>query len=136
MPEITVRINNRHYKLACAEGQEERLSRLATYLDQKVSELAKATPATPPPSESQLLVIASLTIADELGEAYDELQALRSGAPEASKAGEQATQAARNAVERADAKLAEAQQNQERLVKAISALAERIEAMATRLEAA
>ncbi len=77
MPEITVRINQRPYKLACAEGQEERLAKLATYLDQKVSDLAaKAAPGTGP-SEAQLLVIASLMIADELGEAYDELQSAR-----------------------------------------------------------
>jgi len=113
MPEIIVRINQRPYKIACAEGQEERLAKLATYLDQKVSDLAaKAAPGTGP-SEAQLLVIASLMIADELGEAYDELQSARE-APAA----------------------AEAEDLEARLASQIDAVAARIEAMATRLEAA
>ena len=111
MPEIIVRVNQRPYKIACADGQEERLAKLATYLDQKVSELAaKAAPGAAP-SEAQLLVIASLMIADELGEAYDELQSARE-APAA------------------------AEESESRAAGEIDALARRVDAMAARLEAA
>lgn len=111
MPEIIVRINQRPYKIDCADGQEERLAKLATYLDQKVSELAaKATPGAAP-SEAQLLVIASLMIADELGEAYDELQTARESP-------------------------AAAEDTEARIAGQIDALAQRLDAMAARLEAA
>ena len=42
MPQVDVSINGRRYQIACDEGQEEHLSQLAEYVDQRVQELVGA----------------------------------------------------------------------------------------------
>ena len=39
MAQVDVVINNRPYRIACDDGQEQHLSRLAEYVDQRVQEL-------------------------------------------------------------------------------------------------
>jgi len=138
MAEISVRINNRQYKVACPDGQEERLSRLASYLDQKVGGLAGQSGNGPAPGEAQLLVIASLMLADELGESQDELRALRSAPPQvkevADPASERAAEAARAATSAAEARLAGVLAAEDKVAAGVEALAEKIERIAERLE--
>jgi cell division protein ZapA len=138
MAEIAVKINHRDYKVACPDGQEERLRRLAAYLDKKVSELAANAPSGPVPSEAQLLVIASLMIADELGEANDALLAARSAPPQVKEVPDPASlrvaDEARAKAAAAEARLAEAQAAEDKLAEGIEALAGRLERMTERLE--
>ncbi|MBI1986071.1 MAG: cell division protein ZapA, partial [Rhodospirillales bacterium] len=42
MAQLTVSINGRNYQVACDDGQEAHLSRLGTYVDNRVKELVAA----------------------------------------------------------------------------------------------
>jgi cell division protein ZapA len=66
MPLVSIQIANRTYELACGEGEEERVSELAGYVDEKVNMLRLQMPGTP---EVKLLVFAALLLADESREA-------------------------------------------------------------------
>jgi cell division protein ZapA len=74
MAQVIVRINGRGYPVACEDGQEPHLERLAAYIDQRVADLIKDIGQV---GDARLLVMAALLIADELADAYDELQELR-----------------------------------------------------------
>ncbi|MAF49140.1 MAG: cell division protein ZapA [Rhodospirillales bacterium] len=74
MAKVSVTINNRKYEIACDDGQEAHLSRLAQYVDRRVDELVAAVGQV---GDARLLVMASLLVADELSEVYTELDALR-----------------------------------------------------------
>lgn len=70
MGQVAITINGRSYDIACDDGQEEHLSRLGLYLDQKVAELVTNVGQV---GDARLMVMAGLLIADELADAYDEL---------------------------------------------------------------
>ena len=63
MAQITIRINEQDYKIACDDGQEKHLASLANYLDSKIKELVNSVGQV---GESRLLVMACLLITDEL----------------------------------------------------------------------
>jgi cell division protein ZapA len=66
MASVDVSINGRNYQIACENGEEDRLSQLAAFVDERVQELVLAVGQA---GDSRLLVMASLLIADELYEA-------------------------------------------------------------------
>jgi cell division protein ZapA len=110
MSEVSVAINGRPYKIACDDGQEPRIRRLAQYVDARVGEFVKSVGQV---GESRLLLLAALVIADELSDANEALQQEQSRARAAeSTAGDAADAAASG----------------------IHGLAQRIEAIAARLE--
>jgi cell division protein ZapA len=74
MGQVSVTINSRKYQIACEDGQEAHLTRLAGYVDKRVGELVAAVGQI---GDARLLVMASLLIADELSDAYAELKSLR-----------------------------------------------------------
>lgn len=74
MAQVTVTINNRRYEIACDDGQEAHLTRLAQSLNERVNELTAAVGQI---GDSRLLVMANLLVADELSEAHAELDAHR-----------------------------------------------------------
>ncbi len=74
MAQVAVTINGRKYQIVCDDGQEAHLSRLATYVDNRVGELVAAVGKV---DEAQLLVMVSLLMADELSDAYAELDVAR-----------------------------------------------------------
>lgn len=76
MAQVAVTINNRSYRIACDDGQEEHLQRLAQFVDKKVSELVASVGQI---GDTRLLVMASLLVADELSDAYAEVERLRAG---------------------------------------------------------
>lgn len=63
MSEVSITINKRSYTLACDDGQEEHLRRLAANVDGRVGELVAGMGQM---SDQHLLVMASLLLADEL----------------------------------------------------------------------
>ncbi len=75
MARVSVSINGRKYQIACEDGQEAHLARLAGYVDNRISELVASVGQI---GDTQLLVMASVLIADELSDAYRELESLRS----------------------------------------------------------
>lgn len=79
MGQVTVSVNGQRYKLACRDGEEERLSALARFVDSRVNQLAGSMGNI---GDARLLLMACLVIADELHEAKD-----RSGEAPLSAAG-------------------------------------------------
>ena len=77
MAQVSVTINGRKFQIACDDGQEAHLARLGDYVDKRVSELVAAVGQI---GDAHLLVMASLLVADELSDAYAELEDLGGGA--------------------------------------------------------
>lgn len=115
MGEVAVTIGGRRYPVSCDDGQEEHVAKLAAYVDRRAQELAESVGRV---GEVRLLLMACLVIADELADAYDELDRLQS----------QARIAERRA--RVDAETA----LEAKFAPLVGALAERIENIAGRLE--
>ena len=81
MSHINVTINGRQYRMACEEGQEVRLLKLAESLETRVGELRGKFGEI---GDARLTVMAALTVCDELVDAAarirtleDELESLR-----------------------------------------------------------
>ncbi len=68
MSQVTVTINGRLFRMACEDGQEDHLRRLATDLDQRIEKLRKNFGEI---GDTRLTVMAALTLADELAEMSD-----------------------------------------------------------------
>ena len=83
MPVVKVTVNGHDYQVACEEGQEAHLENLADYVDKRVAQLADDIGQV---GEARLILMASLTIADELSDAIDEVDAVHSGDPAAAEA--------------------------------------------------
>ena len=122
MGQVVVKVNGRDFALSCADGQEPRIRRLAQYVDAKIGEFTKALGQI---GEARLILLASLVIADELSDANEAVQQERNrtrgaggpgggagGGPEGGPGGE-ATEATASG---------------------IRSMAERIEAIAARIE--
>jgi cell division protein ZapA len=116
MPQVSVTINGRQFRMACEDGQEGHLRQLAAELDQRIAALRGQFGEI---GDARLTVMAALMVADELTETArkvrrleEELAALQDARVAAGDRA-QATQAA--------------------LVAAFTAAAERIETMAKKL---
>ena len=73
MPQVNVTINGRQFRMACEDGQEEHLTRLARELDGRIETLRAKFGEI---GDTRLTVMAALTIADELGEMASRLRRL------------------------------------------------------------
>ena len=107
MAQVSVTINGRSFQIACDDGQEANLMRLAAYVDKRVGELVAAVGQV---GDDRLLVMASLLVADELSDAVTRLDGVDE--PDDS----------------------DRLQEEETLISNIETLAERIEHIAQRLE--
>ena len=112
MAEVSLTINERSYRVACDDGQEEHLKELGAFIDSRVAELVSSLGQV---GEQRLLVMASLLIANDL---YDALQAV-----EDQKKGEPNGKDGDPTAE-------------ERFAEALDSCAKRIEGIALRLEGA
>lgn len=65
MAQVTISINSREYAIACEDGQEFRILQLSRILDEKAKLLTDGTTQI---SESMLLAMIGLLLADELSE--------------------------------------------------------------------
>jgi cell division protein ZapA len=66
MAQVTVTIGGRIYRLACNEGEQPHLETLAGELDGKINEIRNSFGEI---GDQRLIVMAALTVADELSEA-------------------------------------------------------------------
>ncbi len=110
MSQVSVTINGHPYKIACDDGQEPRIRRLAQYVDARVGDFVKRVGQV---GEARLLLLAALVIADELSDANEALQQEKS---------------------RSRAAEIEADDAVDGAASGIHGLAQRIEAIAARLE--
>jgi len=79
MAQVTVTIGGRVYRLACNEGEEPHLETLARSIDGKIDEIRGSFGEI---GDQRLVVMAALTIADELSEARRTIAALEAKALE------------------------------------------------------
>lgn len=108
MGQVSITIRGRQYQIACDDGQEAHVARLGKYLDQQAEQVQKTTKNTF--SDTLLLVMVGLLIADELSDVTADAQAAAQ------------TQAA-----------ARAKSDQD-VAAAIAALAQRVEDVAAKVE--
>jgi cell division protein ZapA len=73
MAQITVKVNNQTYTLACDNGEERHLTELAQQIDARVADVKKDVKSA---GEPQLLLMAGLLLADELELAGERIQEL------------------------------------------------------------
>ena len=73
MSHVSVTIHGRQYRMACEDGQEDHLVRLAKDLDQRIEQLKTSFGAI---GDMRLIVMAALTLGDELSEAAKRLRRL------------------------------------------------------------
>jgi cell division protein ZapA len=110
MAQVNVTINGRQYRMACEDGQEDHLMRLARDIDTRIEQLRGNFGEV---GDSRLTVMAALTVADELIESGKKVRRL-----EEELAGMQDAR-----VLAAD----RAQQTQVAIIAALNAASERIE---------
>jgi cell division protein ZapA len=118
MTHVNVTIHGRQYRMACEDGQEDHLRLLARDLDRRIEQLKTGLGVS---GDMRLVVMAALTIADELTDAAKRIRRL-----EEELAGLQ------------DARVASAdraQATQAAIVAALNAAAERIEGVTRSLNA-
>ena len=65
MSELTLAVGGRNYTIACADGQEDHVRKLATIVDGKLSDMGGNRAS----QEAKNLLFAALLLADELEEA-------------------------------------------------------------------
>ena len=118
MPHVNVTIAGRAFRMACGEGEEERLESLASEVDAKIGEMRTAFGEI---GDQRLTVMAAITFADEMVEMRKKLDAL----------GEEVA-GLRDAQAQIDARF-EAQSGD--LADAVEAAAERIEEITQKMNA-
>ena len=74
MPTIEVLVNGRRHAVQCGVGEEGRVRQLASYVDRRIADLARGQTQV---GDARLLLMASLVVADELSDAFDEIKRLR-----------------------------------------------------------
>ena len=110
MGQVAVTVNGHPYEIACDDGQEPRLRRLAQYVDARVGEFVRQVGQV---GEARLLLLTALAIADELSDANAALHQEQSRHRAAEAAADDAVAAAAGG---------------------IHGVAQRIEALAARLD--
>ena len=116
MPQVSVTINGRQFRMACEDGEEEHLTHLAQELDARIVQLRARFGEI---GDTRLTVMAALAVADELSEVKEKLQRVE---PELAKLQEASVVSADRV-----------QATQAAVVAALNAAAERIESLTRRL---
>ncbi|TMJ90466.1 MAG: cell division protein ZapA [Alphaproteobacteria bacterium] len=116
MPQVSVTINGRQFRMACEDGEEARVTHLAEDLDGRIVQLRARFGEI---GDMRLTVMAALALADELSEVKEKLERLE---PELAKLQEASVVSADRA-----------QATQAAVIAALNAAAERIESLARRL---
>ena len=70
MPEVEIEIGGRHFEVACQPGEEDYLFSAATALNEEASNIGQQVGRL---SESRMLLMAGLMVADQMGNFKDQL---------------------------------------------------------------
>jgi cell division protein ZapA len=73
MSEVNVTINARQYRMACETGQEDHLVTLSEDFDKRIAQMRASFGEV---GDTRLIVMAALTISDELSEAHKTIRSL------------------------------------------------------------
>jgi cell division protein ZapA len=118
MPQVLVNIGGRSYRLACNPGEEEHLAGLAKLVDGKIAEMQGAFRDI---GDQRVVVMAALSIADELFEAKRRAEARAAESSEALTMEVAARQAAQDRAAELEAAIEEAAARVEALTETLSA---------------
>jgi len=113
---ISLTVHGRSYQVTCDDGQEGHLVKLAKHIDRKMAELETNIGQV---GEQRLLFMSCLLIADELFDAQRQVDGLKAGRVSSQSAAGGGSAAA-----------------QDQATRALDACAQRIEAIAARLQGA
>ena len=80
MPQVTVHIGGRNYRMGCGDGEESHLEALAKTVDDKITEMRAAFKDL---DDQRIVVMAAVALADELAEVRRKAEARQSEAAEA-----------------------------------------------------
>jgi cell division protein ZapA len=116
MPQVTVTIDGKAYRMACEEGQEEHLQELAGRFDAYVGSLRGSFGEI---GDQRLTVMAGIMVLDELAELQKRVRGMESEITTLRKTRDDA--------------LIKADKNDAALTGALSGLAERMERLASRI---
>lgn len=116
MPQVSVTINGRQYRMACEDGQEDHLLALAGDLDRRIGEFTGKFGEI---GDARLILMAALSVADELADINEQVRRLEQEL--ATLRGARAASADRT------------QAGSAAIADAVNAAAERIEALSKRL---
>lgn len=129
MAEVNISINGRIHEISCDNGQEGRVVDLASYIDQRLQQIARSGAAY---NDAHLMVLTALVIADELFETREKVSALS-----ASSAATPAPAAKGRKGEAAEAgEAATSPEEEKAMAQLIEKLAKRIDGIAARVQAA
>ena len=117
MAQVTVTIGGRVYRLACNEGEEPHLETLAREIDSKIDSIRGSFGEI---GDQRLVVMAALTIADELSEAQRTIAALEQQALENAELESAARRESDHQLELAGEALSEASHRIESLAAALA----------------
>ena len=73
MAQVSVTINARQYRMACADGQEDHLTGLAADVDQRIHAMRNQFGEV---GDMRLTIMGAITIADELADAHNRISLL------------------------------------------------------------
>jgi cell division protein ZapA len=121
MPELTVEVAGKSYRLGCGEGEERHLLALAARVDGEAARLGTSLGTV---SEGRLMLMSALMLADRLSETEAALQA----------AERRAATAEREAENRAGQTELFGSEREAALAGSLESLASRVEALVDRIE--
>lgn len=122
MPHVTVTVNGRDYRITCGPGEEEHVRILSRRIDGMVRDLSGRLGHL---SEGLALLMAGLTLADELADCQRDCEALRSRLDPMD-----------DAAEKAEARDRARDEAEQQAATVIATMAQRIEALAEHIERA
>ena len=97
MARVSITLNKRTYEVACEDGQENHLHRLAEYVDKRLGELVAAVGDV---GEARLLAMAAILMADEISDAHARIEDMAGAETKAHHASVDATHLMDNLAER------------------------------------
>jgi cell division protein ZapA len=122
LPQTSVTIDGRSYRMACGEGEEAHLTGLAETLDGRIAEMRKSFGEI---GDMRLQVMAALTIADELAEVRGRLASLEADVAQLRTAAEAAERSRAEDAARAAVGISHAAERIGRLADALAGAAPR-----------
>lgn len=131
MSAVNIKINGRPYTIGCDAGEEDRVIELGNYIDEKVQKLALSGGTA---TDSHLLVLAGIIMADELFELKDLFSNTQQQYQAVSQKLEEVTKELHELREVPPADQ-DSEQDNEEIARTISSLADRIEAIAEKYKA-
>ena len=90
MPEVNIEINGRKYRMACEDGQEERLQSLGARLNEHVERFHAEAGEV---GDNSLVVMSAIAVVDDLVEAEGQIEALKTELAALADAGQKLAEA-------------------------------------------